>query len=347
MNRILIITVAIIASLVGCANRPESIRSSYVPVEKYLNLDCAQLTTALAGAQSGLSDSSRRQNDKANADAVGVFLIGVPFSKLSGDHEGEVAQQKGEIEAVQGAIAKRGCNQSSSTSTSVVQGPTNSIQEAQQRLTILDDMRTRGLVTMDEYEARRRRILDDALDTRSARVESVNSSATTATQVITTRDLEPNSGVLLSETVLRLTDSKPDRYEFNSGGLAVSRITFSAIRGTLPAPSLIGFRTNQLNIGSTISARLSSSMSSGFDSPANVTGYVKQSPLGSGIIRVEIEGYAPMDVVYGTPQSARGARIAGFLEIDAMTGLTVAGSLRSAHPGFLLRRELVSIERAK
>ena len=347
MRQLTLITVAVTVTLLGCANRPESIRASYVPIEKFENLDCNQFTTALANAQGGLSDSSRRQNDKANADAVGVFLLGVPFSKLSGDHEGEIAQQKGEIEAIQGALAERGCNRMPSSSLSPSLSLANSAQEAQQRLEILDSMKTRGLVTLDEYQARRSRIIDEALDSRSSRADTDNKATDESTQVVTMRDLEPYSGAHVSELVLRLTETKSDRYEFNSGGLTLARGTVSVLRGALPAPSLIGFRVSQLTPGSTIRARLTSSMSAGFDTPAEITGYVKQSNLGSGLIRVDIDGYAPRDVISGTSNSARGARITGSLEVDLATGLSVAGNLRSANSGFLLRRELVGIERAR
>ena len=347
MRQLTFITVAVTVTLLGCANRPESIRASYVPIEKFENLDCSQISTALANAQGGLSDSSRRQNDKANADAFGVLLLGVPFSKLSGDHEGEIAQQKGEIEAIQGALAKRGCNRMLSSSPLPSLSLTNSAQEAQKRLEILESMKTRGLVTLDEYQARRSRIIDEALDSRYNRADTENKATGESTQAVTMRDLEPYSGAHVSEVVLRLTETKSDRYEFNSGGLTLARGTVSVLRGALPAPSLIGFRVSQLTPGSTIRARLTSSMSAGFDTPAEVTGYVKQSNLGSGLIRVDIDGYAPMDVVPGSPQSARGARITGSLEVDLATGLSVAGNLRSANPGFLLRRELVGIERAR
>jgi hypothetical protein len=56
-----------------------------------------------------LDKFSKLQDEKATGDAVGVFLLGIPFSKLSGDHEGDVARLKGEVEAIETAQIKNKC----------------------------------------------------------------------------------------------------------------------------------------------------------------------------------------------------------------------------------------------
>ena len=38
-----------------------------------------------------------------------VFLLGIPFSQLSGDHAGDVSRLKGEVEAVDTAQVKNKC----------------------------------------------------------------------------------------------------------------------------------------------------------------------------------------------------------------------------------------------
>ncbi len=100
---------AIVLTGVGCASRPESIRASFVSHEKFMGLDCTQLATRMMDTRAELEKYSKMQDSKATGDAVGVFLLGIPFSKLSGDHEGDVARLKGEIEAVDTAQIKRGC----------------------------------------------------------------------------------------------------------------------------------------------------------------------------------------------------------------------------------------------
>ena len=105
----LFLPVVAAAILMGCANRPESIRASFVSHERFIDLDCTQLTTKLADTRAELDKYSKMQDSKANGDAFGVFLLGIPFSKLSGDHEGDVARLKGEIEAIETAQIKRKC----------------------------------------------------------------------------------------------------------------------------------------------------------------------------------------------------------------------------------------------
>lgn len=108
MKNAAILALAIL-TLAACANRPESIRASFVSHEKFVHLDCTQLATRKVDTQAELAKISKLQDQKATGDAVGVFLFGIPFSKLSGDHEGEVARLKGEIEAIDTAQVKNRC----------------------------------------------------------------------------------------------------------------------------------------------------------------------------------------------------------------------------------------------
>ncbi len=50
------------------------------------------------------------QNHAANADAFGVFLVGVPAGSLTGgDKEGDIAVSKGKVEAMGMAMRGKGC----------------------------------------------------------------------------------------------------------------------------------------------------------------------------------------------------------------------------------------------
>jgi hypothetical protein len=108
MKRALLLSLVALA-LVACANRPESIHPSFVSYEKFVPLDCAALASRISGARAELERVSKMQDEKATGDAVGVFLLGIPFSKLTGDYEGEVARLKGEVEAIETAQVKNGC----------------------------------------------------------------------------------------------------------------------------------------------------------------------------------------------------------------------------------------------
>jgi hypothetical protein len=108
MKNILIISL-LVSFVSSCASRPESIRASYVSHERYIDNSCYQLESQMADAREQLLKFSELQNDKANGDAVGVFLLGIPFSQLSGDVEADVAKYKGTIEAIETAQIKNKC----------------------------------------------------------------------------------------------------------------------------------------------------------------------------------------------------------------------------------------------
>jgi hypothetical protein len=100
---------AIVVLVTACASRPESISASYVSHEKYIAGDCLRLSTQMSDARAELTKVSAMQDSKATADAWGVFLVLVPVSKLTGDHAGDVAKWKGEVEAIETAQIKNNC----------------------------------------------------------------------------------------------------------------------------------------------------------------------------------------------------------------------------------------------
>ena len=154
------LVLAAAAMLGGCANRPESIRASYVAHDKFMHLDCAAVQQRLAQVRSLLASTSRLQDDKANADAVGVFLLGIPFSKLSGDHEGEVARLKGEVEAVETAQVKMNCGFRSSNSVATPEGKSAPALSTLNKLEQLKGLFDAGLITFDEYESKRKQLIE-------------------------------------------------------------------------------------------------------------------------------------------------------------------------------------------
>ena len=97
-------------ALAGCAKNPDAIAPMSMPVNAYAGLSCDQLVAEHQRASSALMAVEKQQRQAAAGDAVGVFLIGVPVSSLSGaDKEGLVAQHKGEIIAIEGAMRSQQC----------------------------------------------------------------------------------------------------------------------------------------------------------------------------------------------------------------------------------------------
>jgi hypothetical protein len=103
MLRILIASTLTLVIISGCANRPEGIVAQHVAHEKYTGLNCEELVTQLVDARHKLSEFSNKQDTKANIDAGGVFLALIPVSAFTGDYEGDVAQWKGEVQAIETA----------------------------------------------------------------------------------------------------------------------------------------------------------------------------------------------------------------------------------------------------
>ena len=95
--------------LVGCASRPDSISASYVSHEKYEQKTCSELAILRADARTDLATITAKQNTKANWDAAMVFLVLIPVSQLTGDYKADIANFKGEIEAIETAQSIKGC----------------------------------------------------------------------------------------------------------------------------------------------------------------------------------------------------------------------------------------------
>jgi len=124
-------TVILAMLLAGCANRPETIHASFVSFESFMDLNCSQMNAKMSNTRAELDKFSKMQDSKATGDAWGVFLIGVPFSKLSGDHEGDVARLKGEVEAIKTAQVKGKCFDGSGPALNAANAPPASVTASQ------------------------------------------------------------------------------------------------------------------------------------------------------------------------------------------------------------------------
>jgi hypothetical protein len=98
------------AAVAGCARNPDAIAPIAMPTNAYSGLSCDQLVAEHQRSSAALAAVSEQQKQAATGDAVGVFLIGVPVSSLSGgDKEGLVAQHKGEVVAIESAMRGQQC----------------------------------------------------------------------------------------------------------------------------------------------------------------------------------------------------------------------------------------------
>lgn len=102
--------VAVAAALGACAKSPESISPSYVSEVGYQAWSCQQLSEETLRLSSAYASAAQQQEKARTNDVVGVILIGLPVSSLSGDNIApEIARLKGEQEAVHKAMVLKNC----------------------------------------------------------------------------------------------------------------------------------------------------------------------------------------------------------------------------------------------
>lgn len=106
MKPIAVIAVCAAAlSMSACAARANGVAPLYVSSSEYAGMSCEDTRSALNAARERENALTRRQNNAATADAVGVFLVLVPAgSVFGGDVSGELAQAKGEADALERAV---------------------------------------------------------------------------------------------------------------------------------------------------------------------------------------------------------------------------------------------------
>jgi hypothetical protein len=111
MMRVLFLLSALSIAVSACVSRPESIRGTVTPYEKYVDLDCLGLDLQMADTKAELDKLSKMQDDKATADSVSFFLnFVIPGIRSTGDdHEADIARLKGEVQAIETAQLKRKC----------------------------------------------------------------------------------------------------------------------------------------------------------------------------------------------------------------------------------------------
>lgn len=104
-----LVPVVCLVVLASCAKSPEKIAAVEIGADAYGRYSCAQLTTEKLKISQDLENLSAKQEDAASGDAVGVLLLGLPLSSMSGnDQEAAIAIAKGKVQAIdQQVLAKR------------------------------------------------------------------------------------------------------------------------------------------------------------------------------------------------------------------------------------------------
>lgn len=91
---------------ISCAGGARSVAPVAIPAADFSGLDCGEKREVLAMAREEEQVLTRKQNNAALADAAGVFLVLLPVGSIFGaDHEGELAEAKGEVAALERSIS--------------------------------------------------------------------------------------------------------------------------------------------------------------------------------------------------------------------------------------------------
>ena len=114
MRPIILATAATLA-LAGCATSPDQITASSVSPTLYSGMTCPQMRAEAQRINARLATVTGAQESRANRDtamvAVGTLLFwpSLFFVGQGQDHAAEIAQLRGEAEALAHAARARGC----------------------------------------------------------------------------------------------------------------------------------------------------------------------------------------------------------------------------------------------
>lgn len=101
-----ILAIALMA-LSACAQSPEAISPVSMPGGMYDHLSCRSASAERGQIATRLAALESSQRAAVAGDAIGVFLIGVPASSLTGgDKAGELATEKGKMISIDARLAR-------------------------------------------------------------------------------------------------------------------------------------------------------------------------------------------------------------------------------------------------
>lgn len=92
-------------AIAGCASSASEVAPVAIPSANYKGLSCDETKVALEQKRAKKFALVKQQDNAATGDAIGVLLLLLPVGSIFGaDKEGELAQAKGEVLALEGAV---------------------------------------------------------------------------------------------------------------------------------------------------------------------------------------------------------------------------------------------------
>lgn len=179
MRYLSITTLAGAALLVGCASNPNSIDATYVSPLRYANYDCNQIAQEMGYLEQRTNllyqNLQRKRTNDNWAMGLGMVLFWPALFALDGGdgpEATEYAQVKGEYEALRQNSVEKSCNINMQSPDEILESAQRaersqgSDQEAapqpgsmSARLRELDQLHQDGVLSDEEYNAARQRVL--------------------------------------------------------------------------------------------------------------------------------------------------------------------------------------------
>tara|TARA_B100001057_G_C22276453_1_gene729002 strand:- start:154 stop:486 length:333 start_codon:yes stop_codon:yes gene_type:complete len=107
MIKKLILTMVSLVLFASCASRASSIAPASVSALEYKELSCDETKGLLRDKREAENALTKKQNNAATGDAVGVFFVLLPVGSIFGaDVAGELAEVKGEVNALERAVVQ-------------------------------------------------------------------------------------------------------------------------------------------------------------------------------------------------------------------------------------------------
>ena len=100
----------VLAIIAACAQKPENIAAANIGSNEYRGYSCKNLAEAKLQHSQNLANLSADQKKAATGDAIGVVLLGIPLSSMSGgDKETAIAVTKGHLQSIEKEQARKNC----------------------------------------------------------------------------------------------------------------------------------------------------------------------------------------------------------------------------------------------
>lgn len=218
-------------------------------------------------------------------------------------------------------------------------------------LSSLADLRAKGLVSEQEYAARRAALVDHHLSGSLSATAGTTGRLSMPTSIgvrFVLRDLEPVSTAILRETTLTVSNIGPTAGTFNDGALVWNLADLSVQTGTAAATRISGFDPRELRPGDRLRVRFHPVDHADEVVPVEVRVIAFDRITRPGgqahVLKLALNGWASNRGPYQTPQAWLGARMEGSLAIDMHTGLILQARIDCAYPTYAMRRELVDVQ---